>query len=89
MQRPSDIQSNIDRTIERRRRMASTIEQALKEAPQEMNELLQMVGKIYYSGSITRFWDVLAIIAGAERGFGNDWYFTILNLKKEQEEEKK
>lgn len=88
MESINKVLSNMDKTLAKRRQMSDLIEQALKEAPQEMNDLIDVIGRTYYSGNIHRFWDVLAIFAGAERGYGNDWFFSIIELKKEMEDQK-
>jgi hypothetical protein len=80
-------QSSFDKTLQRRRNIAVTLETAIRESPTEMTELLSTIGKIYESGRIPRFWDVLAGLAGADRGYGNDWFFTALELLRQKNEE--
>ena len=83
MQKISEIFTELDRTLARRQKMAANLERAFKEAPEETSELLEAVSKAYYSGKIPFFWDVLANFTGAERGYGNDWFFTATEIKKE------
>lgn len=66
--------------------MSANVEHALRKSPKEMSELLHTLSKLYYSGKIDRFWDVLANLAGAERGYGNDWFFSALEMQKKIEE---
>ncbi len=75
-------------TLERRRRMADIIEQSLKEAPEETTELLSVIGKAYYSGKISHFWNFLSSLTGNERGYGNDWFFVALETQKQIKETK-
>lgn len=74
----------LNKTLQRREKMARVIEQSLKEAPKETSEILNTIAKIYYSGSITYFWDFLAALSGNDRGFGNDWFFTACELMKQK-----
>lgn len=69
---------NFDKSLERRKRMAFTIELAIKESPQDVKKLLEVVRDVYQGGRISHIWDLIAVLAGAERGFGNDWYFIAL-----------
>ena len=85
----NEIKNNIDKTLNRRRQMASVLESAFRDAPEEMEELLKAVGSLYTSGKTLRMWDVLAALAGADRGYGNDWYFTALEIQKQIKEEQK
>lgn len=73
----------IDKTLQRRQRMTETLTRALKESPQEMQILLKTIGDLYQTGNIPRFWDVLAHLAGADRGYGNGWFFTALELERQ------
>lgn len=88
MTKLSEILQNQEKTLYRRKQMASVLTQALKDAPEEMEILLSAISTTYYSGQINRFWDTLAVLAGAERGFGNDWFFTALELQKQLKGEK-
>lgn len=76
----------IDKTLQRRRQMTETLNRAFAQSPQEMRKLLQVVGELYQSGDIPRFWDVLAHLAGADRGYGNGWFFTALELERQVKE---
>ena len=83
------LSNNLERSLNRRRSMTSTITQAIQQSPQEMHTLLETISQLYQTGKIPRFWDVLANLSGADRGFGNDWFFTALELERQLTEETK
>ena len=64
----SQSQYNLSKTLGRRQQMSTNLGNAIQEAPTEMEKLLTVIGEVYYSGNVPRFWDVLAHLAGAERG---------------------
>lgn len=80
---------NISQTLERRRQMAATIEQAIKSDPESFDKLISCVMQIYQSGNQPRLWDLLAVLSGNQRGFGNDWLFTALELRKQEDQSEK
>lgn len=86
-QKVSTILQSFDKSLERRQRMASTLTTAFQESPEDMRELLSVVGKIYQKGTVQRFWDVLAILSGADRGYGNGWFYTALELERQYAKE--
>ena len=87
----NDIHSQteaIERSLSRRKNIFNLLDKALTEAPEEMEILLIAISKAYYSGNIFRFWDVLAGLAGAERGYGNDYFFTALEIQKQKKNQR-
>lgn len=76
---------SINRSLERRQRMADTLLTAIEQSPQEMQVLLKTIGDVYQTGQVPRLWDVIAILAGSDRGYGADWYFTALELQRQKE----
>ena len=77
-----------DSTIQRRRRISSTIENAVNEDPLAVAELLQVIGKIYKKGTVSHFWDLVAALSGADRGYGNDWFYTAIEILERKQNEK-
>ena len=80
---------NFEKTIQIRRNMSSILEEALRDAPQEMNQLLNVIGTLYQTGKMNRLWDVLAVLGGYQRGNGNSWFFTALEIQKQVKEGQK
>lgn len=87
MQKLSEVlkDSFSSETLQRRQRMAETVKDAIANDPQAFDDLLAAILFTYQKGTIRRFWDLLAVISGNQRGFGNDWLFTALELRKEAE----
>lgn len=77
-----------DRTLQRRQQMSMVLEDASKIAPRDMRALLTAIYEAYSSGNIPRFWDVLAALAGSDRGYGNGFFYTALEIQKQAEEAK-
>lgn len=70
-------------TLQRRQRMAQTIRDAIASDPHAFDDLLATILYTYQKGTIPHFWDLLAVISGNQRGFGNDWLYTALELRKQ------
>lgn len=73
-------------TLQRRRKMSSVIEQSIKESPEEFDKLLAAINSAYTSGKFTRVWDLIAVISGNDRGFGNDWFYTAIETRRRGKE---
>lgn len=76
--------SNIQNTLLRRQQMADCIRQAIGSDPESFDQLITVIMQIYQSGKQPRLWDLLAVLSGNQRGFGNDYFFTALELRKQE-----
>lgn len=78
------INNSFENTLQRRQKLTQVLEQAIQESPVETSELLSIIAKAYYNGSYTQFWNFLAALAGCDRGYGNDWFFTACELLRQK-----
>ncbi len=79
----------VDASLERRKQMNAMFEAVLREAPEEAEKIIKVIGEIYVSRKIPRFWDFIAGLAGADRGYGGTWYYNVLEMIEKNKERKK